>query len=40
MIDHWVYPDMYTLGPAFPGSTQDEYSMFVYDQDIEPELSW
>jgi len=38
-IDPWPYPDMYTLGPAFPG-TQDEYSMFVYDQDIEPELSW
>ncbi len=39
-IDHWVNPDRYTLAPASPGSTRDEHSMFLYDQDIEPELSW
>ena len=39
-IDPWAYPDMYALAPAFPDSIQDEYSMYVRYQDIEPDLSW
>ena len=39
-IDYWPYTDMYTLGPAYPASMQDEYSMYVQYQDIEPDVSW
>ncbi len=38
--DHWSYPDMLTLGPAFPSDARDEYGMFVYDQGAEPTWSW
>ena len=39
-MDPWLYSDMYTLAPGFPVSTQDEYSMFVQYQGIEPDVSW
>jgi len=37
---HRAYPDMLTLGPAFPDDVRDEYGMYVYDQGFEPTWSW
>ena len=35
-FDHWPYPDVFTMAPAFPADNQDEYMQFVYDQGMEP----
>lgn len=37
---HWAYPDMLSMGPAFPADAQDDYAMFGYDQGFEPTWSW
>ncbi len=40
-VEPWSYPNMYAFAPAFPANVQqDEYSLHVQYQDMEPDLSW